>query len=470
MGELYVIDTTSTVADIEQILNDLAEIQWSETKENLLFTIPPGGPNKGRLAVLTIPGTRKPVAGAIKVAAFPLTLDADEVAGELAKLEQSENLETRLYGQTVVESNLQWLAILDKNVVASSVAPGKFLRLEGRISNFGGPDDHGMTQMEDTAFVWDANSEKDYPGFFLPYDPAKPTGYGRRLRTDKHYIACRWEELGTPLPRKYLRQPTTMCSVINPVTGVRVDDVRPIDFGPHDSLNRVADLSPSVEKACGLVTDQVAVILIPLPGGQDAKIPASEKPPAVAPNGTRRATWLTGSYAQRRELAGKLGCTYTIDFHFNSADVPAFGPEVYYQAGDAKAKALGQAILDSMLALGLPNTRAENLQPAKGTRAGYIEGYPCPSVLLEPLFIFPDPGQAAWIKNPDNLRKLAEHVAQAVYAQTTPSDLIGLSIGHLGNTANPGDRGAEARGGGWETDFSEPMAKIVYRTLTGLPA
>jgi hypothetical protein len=143
---------------------------------------------------------------------------------------------------------------------------------------------------------------------------------------------------------------------------------------------------------------------------------------------------------------------------------------VYYQTGNAKAKVLAQAILDAMLALPLRNTRAENLKAARGTRAGYIQDYPCPSVLLEPLFISPDPGQAAWIKNPDNLRQLAELVGQAVYAKTTPSDLIGLSIGHLGNTANPGDRGAEARGGGWETDFSEPMAKIVYRTLTGLPA
>lgn len=470
MAELFVIDTTSTAPQIEQILNDVADNQWSTDGENILVTIPQSGPNKGRLALLSIPGTLKPVAGAIKVAVFPLTLDGDAVAGELAKLEQSGNLETRFYGQTVVDSVLQWLAVLDKNVVAGAVAPGQFLRIEGRISTFGGPSDDGMKQMEDTAFVWDKDSEKDYPDFFLPYDPAKPTGYGRRLKTDKHYIACRWEELGTPLPRKYLRQETTLCSVINPVTGARVDDVRPIDFGPNDSLNRVADISPSVESACGLTTDQTAIIIIPLPTGQDATISAAEKPAAVAPNGTRRVTWLTGSYAQRRALAAQKGCTYTIDFHFNSADVLAYGPEVYYQSDNAKAKAFGQAILDAILALKLPNTRANNLQSARGTRAGYIQDYPCPSVLLEPLFIFPDPGQAAWIRSADNLRNLAEHVAQAVYANTTGSDLIGLSIGHLGNTDRPGDHGAEARGGGWETDFSEPMAKIVYETLTGLPA
>ncbi len=470
MAELFVIDTTSTAAEIQQILNDVADAQWSVEKENLLITIPESGPNKGHLVILTLPGTRAPVAGAIKVAAFPLSLDGDAVAGELAKLEQSENLETRFYGQTVVASVLQWLAVLDKNVAVAAVAPGEFLRLEGRISNFGGPDDMGMSQMEDTAFVWDKDSEKDYPGFFLPYDPAKPTGYGRRLKTAKHYIACRWEDLGTPLPRKYLRQKDTLCSVINPVTGARVDDVRPIDFGPRDSLNRVADLSPSVEKACGLTTDQIAVILIPLPGKKDALIPAEEKPAPVAANGTRRVTWLTGSYAQRRALAGEKGCTHTIDFHFNSAEGLAFGPEVYYQTGSAKARAFGQAILDAILALGLKNTRAENLQAARGTRAGYIQDYPCPAVLLEPLFIAPDPVQAAWIKDPANLRNLAEHVAQAVYAKTDASDLIGLSIGHLGNTAHPGDRGAEARGGGWETDFSEPMARIVYETLTGVPA
>ena len=470
MPELSVIDTTSTAAEIQAILNDFADFQWSEKKENILITIPESGPNKGRLVLLNIPGTSKPAPDTIKVATFPIALDGDAVAGELAKLEQKDGLETRFYGQTVVESTLQWLAVLDKNVSTAAVLPGKFLRLEGRISNFGGLEDTGMKQMEDTAFVFDKNTERDYPGFFRPFDPAKPAGYGRRLKTEKHYIACRWEELGTPLPRKFLRQPTTLCSVINPVTGKRVDDVRAIDFGPHDSLNRVADLSPSVEKACGLTTDQVAIILIPLPGGQAAVIPDEEKVAAIAPNGTRRVTWLTGSYANRRALAGRLGCTYTIDFHFNSADGLAFGPEVYHQSGNARAKAMGQAILDSILALGLRNTRAENLQEARGTRAGYIQDYPCPSVLLEPLFIAPDPVQAAWIKDPNNLRQLAEHVAQAVFVKTTASDLIGLSIGHLGNTAHPGDRGAAARGGGFETDFTEPMAKIVYETLTGLPA
>ena len=470
MPELFTIDPGSSPDDIEQILNDVADAQWSDTKENILVTIPESGPNKGRVVLLTIPGTRAPVAGAIRAVAFPLMLDSDGVAGELAKLEQSEKLETRFFGQTVVGGLPQWLAVLDKNVVTSDVAPGKFLRLQGRVSNFGGPDDTGMAQMEDTAFVWDKDSEKDYPGFFLPYNPARPTGYGRRLRTEKHYLACRWEELGTPLPRKYLRLPTTLCTVLNPVTGDKVEDVRAIDFGPHESLNRVADLSPSVERLCKLQTDQVAVILIPLPKGQAAVIPKEEKIPVIAPNGTRRVTWLTGSYPQRRSLAGQKGCTCTIDFHFNSADGLAFGPEVYFQTGNAKAKALGQAILDAMLSLGLKNTRAANLQGARDTRAGYIQGFPCPAVLLEPLFIFPDPVQSAWIKDAANLKNLAEHVAQAIYAKTDASDLIGLSIGHLGNTARPGDRGAEARGGGWETDFSEPMARIVYETLTGVPA
>lgn len=453
-------DHSFTAGELQANVNAAEQLFFS-TDKSIVYTVIAGrGPDEGENKIVPIIAVAPPVENGIVVRTFPLVTDQHEVASQLDAIEQNEPLILRRWARAFVDGTLAWVALFDKKP-AVAPPPANVIRIEGKISHFGGPDDTGMARFEDTAFVFDDASAADYPGFFLPQTPGFPTGWGRRLDTTKHYIACRWDQLG--VPKNFLRKPTSLITVLNARTGVKVTDVRAIDAGPAAWTGRVADLSNSVEELLGLKTDDIAAVLIPRPTGSvaETKLKPEDLPVKKAAPGQRRTVFLDGSYTRRKELAGQFGCTHTIDFHFNSADGPAFGPEVYFKPGDKTAQTFAQALLDAIRSLHLKDTRADGLQAATaGSRAGYIGGYPAHAVLLEPLFIS-EAGQAKWIKDSANLEVLSQVVAMAIRGETDESDLIGLSIGHLGNTARPGDTGAPAFGGGVETDFNAPMARRI---------
>lgn len=452
-------------ADDLALAVNAAEQEFFSTDKSVVYTVIAGrGPDEGENKIVPIAAVAPPLPDGIVIRTFPLSTDQHEVASQLDAIEQSEPLILRRWARAFVDGSLAWVALFDKKPAVPPPS-ADVLRIEGKISHFGGPEDTGMARFEDTAFVFDDASAADFPGFFLPQTPGFPTGWGRRLDTSKHYIACRWDQLG--IPKNFLRKPTSLITVLNARTGVQVTGVRAIDAGPAVWTGRVADLSPAVEELLGLRTDDIAAVLIPRPGDgtAQARLKPEDLPVKKAAPGKRRTTFLDGTYTHRKELAGTFGCTHTIDFHFNSGDGPAFGPEVYFKPGDKTAKTFAETILAAIRSLMLKDTRADGLQSAdKGTRAGYIAGYPAHAILLEPLFIS-EAGQAKWIKDSANLELLSQVVAQAIRTETDESDLIGLSIGHLGNTARPGDTGAPAFGGGVETDFNAPMARRIAEIL-----
>src|SRR5436189_6080119 len=93
----------------------------------------------------------------------------------------------------------------------------------------------------------------------------------------------------------------------------------------------------------------------------------------------RQITWLTGEYANvndRQDQAAKRGCAVTIDFHFNGNGPDDKGGEVWYKPVDAKAKALGQAILDRFSSLRRPCHGDEPLKEAgRGKRVRLVRNY-----------------------------------------------------------------------------------------------
>ena len=463
------VDPTHSVAELEAIVN-FAEAKFYRDDKCVVYSLIAGaGPDEGYNKIVALPAIALPLANGIVVRTLPRTMDIHDVANAFDAIEQGEPLVLRHWSRAWVADEMAWVALFDKiptaTVVTKPVEP-KFIRVEGKMSHFGGSKDNGMSQFEDTAFVENEENAKDYPGFFLPHDPLRPTGWGRRLNTKKHYIACRWDELG--LSKKYLRKPTTLITVMNARTGAKVTDVRAIDAGPHPDTGRVADLSPAVEEELELKTDDLCVVLIPRPKSEkDSTLNAEDKPAATVAPGKRRFVFLTGDYSARAARARDLGCTWTVDFHFNAADNPAYGAEVYYTPDDKTAKAVAAKVLAAMNSLGLKNTRADPLQAATAeTRAGYIRHYSAHALLLEPIFIS-EPGQNDWINQPINQEHLAQVVARALKENTTEEDLIGLSIGHLGKTSNPSDCGANAFDGRHvETDYNAPMARRVSEILS----
>ena len=131
-------------------------------------------------------------------------------------------------------------------------------RVEGKMSTFGGPHDLGMAANEDLALFTKADLQNPkYAYLFLPAPPPGTSGLGRRLNPDQYYFACRWNYAETP--REFLRR--ALARVENPANG-RAVDARPVDWGPHPSTGRVADLSPGLAAALGLDTDDVVRITI----------------------------------------------------------------------------------------------------------------------------------------------------------------------------------------------------------------
>jgi hypothetical protein len=131
-------------------------------------------------------------------------------------------------------------------------------RVEGKMSTFGGPKDTGMSANEGLALFTSADlQDPKYSYLFLPTPPPGTTGLGRRLNPDKYYFACRWNYNETP--REFLKR--ALARVENPANG-RAADARPVDWGPHISTGRVADLSPGLAAALGLQTDDVVRITI----------------------------------------------------------------------------------------------------------------------------------------------------------------------------------------------------------------
>jgi hypothetical protein len=96
-----------------------------------------------------------------------------------------------------------------------------------------------------------------YADLFLPAPPPGTSGVGRRLNPDTLYFACRWDYAQTP--KEFLRR--SLARVENPQKR-RAVDARPVDWGPHPSTGRVADLSPGLAAALGLNTDDTVRITI----------------------------------------------------------------------------------------------------------------------------------------------------------------------------------------------------------------
>ena len=130
--------------------------------------------------------------------------------------------------------------------------------VEGKMSTFGGPHDHGMTPSEGLALF--TKSDLLNPKFshlFLSAPPPGTTGLGRRLNPESLYIACRWDYDRTS--KEFLRN--TLALIQNP-QNKKSAQARPVDWGPKASTGRVADLSPGLAATLGLDTDDDVIITL----------------------------------------------------------------------------------------------------------------------------------------------------------------------------------------------------------------
>src|SRR5262245_42382200 len=127
------------------------------------------------------------------------------------------------------------------------------VHVSGTCSWFGGPDDDGVSPSEGLAFLYEVS---DAPDLFLPTQPPGTTGLARRLDPETFYVATRWDYSVTP--KDMLRDQSRKALVR---AGDREFLARPADWGPHESTGRVADLSPGLMEALGILTDDEVEVI-----------------------------------------------------------------------------------------------------------------------------------------------------------------------------------------------------------------
>ena len=157
-----------------------------------------------------------------------------------------ESIAMTLAGEEVEEGTE-----LDEGIPA-----GDYLfQAKGKCSHFGGPEDQGVSEDENLAFIFDVD---DAPHLFLPEQPKDTTGLARRLNPGVFYVACRWnyditskEMLANPMAQAVVRAHGSEFLAW------------PSDWGPHGDTDRIADLSPALMTALGVRTDDVVEVLYP---------------------------------------------------------------------------------------------------------------------------------------------------------------------------------------------------------------
>jgi len=139
--------------------------------------------------------------------------------------------------------------------------PDYDVRLSGKVSWFGGPDDDGVTPSEGLAFIFDYD---EAPHLFLLSQPQGTTGLARRLNPSVYYVACRWDYDVTP--KEMLGRKDFMAKVR---TGNGREFLAwPADWGPHGDTDRVADISPGLMEALQIKTDDEVEVFYPVPVGE----------------------------------------------------------------------------------------------------------------------------------------------------------------------------------------------------------
>lgn len=131
------------------------------------------------------------------------------------------------------------------------------MRVSGKASWFGGPDDMGVSPSEDLAFIYAVD---DQPELFLVEQPSGTTGLARRLDPTEYYVACRWPYTDATKAEWRELLLSRKALVRAPATGKEFYAF-PADWGPHSDTGRVADLSPALLDDLGIATDGTVEVI-----------------------------------------------------------------------------------------------------------------------------------------------------------------------------------------------------------------
>jgi N-acetylmuramoyl-L-alanine amidase len=287
------------------------------------------------------------------------------------------------------------------------------MKITGKVSHFGGPEDMGVSPSEDLAFWEDYNKVADPEELFLPQQPSGTTGLARRLDPNKYYIACRWNY--DQFSKAELASGDHWALVRALKTGKQVI-ARPADWGPNQATGRVADVSPGVLKALGIVTDDTVEVVYPF--GEEEPIMSIHRVAISAGHGKHvsgcagvdglqenvetpkvmRAVaeelrkqgvtvveyWDQTSTSQQQNLDAIVGWhnkqsrDLDVSIHFNASNGQGHGTEVLYVTQEE----LAEQVAASIATCGLTDRG-----PKYNSGLAFLNGTNEPAILVEVLFL-----------------------------------------------------------------------------------
>jgi N-acetylmuramoyl-L-alanine amidase len=135
---------------------------------------------------------------------------------------------------------------------------GELFTARGTCSWFGGPEDTGVSASEGLAFIYDYMEK---PELFLPYQPSGTSGLARRLNSEVHFVACRWDYSVTS---KTMLRDSGQVALVRALKNDLELTAIPADWGPHEEeTGRAADLSLSLMRDLQLETDDEVEVIYP---------------------------------------------------------------------------------------------------------------------------------------------------------------------------------------------------------------
>ena len=130
------------------------------------------------------------------------------------------------------------------------------MKIQGKMSTFGGPHDQGVAADEGLALIGHGDLiEWWFRRIFLNAQPVNTTGLARRLNPDAFYIAMRWGDAS--ISKTIARH--AIFRLTNPATDVSIFS-QAADFGPAIRTKRVVDMSPGAANALALTTDDDVIV------------------------------------------------------------------------------------------------------------------------------------------------------------------------------------------------------------------
>jgi hypothetical protein len=142
----------------------------------------------------------------------------------------------------------------------------------GKCSDFGGPDDQGVEQLEGLALVSIADLTEQW--FARNFYPPRPhIGLARSLNPNALYCAMQFaygdgDDSGKPGPiLPGVTHEQLQRAIFAVSAGGKTIFVQAVDWGPDRRTGRLIDLSPGAMRALDLATDDIVSVEAILPGG-----------------------------------------------------------------------------------------------------------------------------------------------------------------------------------------------------------